>query len=95
MGVETSRACGRNIASMRITKSQLKQIIKEELAEMTDPAYTEYENMYAPNEAAELRELYQIFKSHLPEITSEMVSLDEQIIDKIEQIERRLNELAK
>jgi signal-transduction protein with cAMP-binding, CBS, and nucleotidyltransferase domain len=71
---------------MRITKSYLKQIIKEEL---------EYGDMFTSNEATELRDLYQAFKLQLSEQTPEMVRLDEEILEKIEQIEIRLNELAK
>jgi hypothetical protein len=92
---------------MKITKSKLRQIIKEELIDITEETAAEKyrrtgtwgdvepKDMYAPNEASELRKLYQAFKFELSGQTPEMVKLDEEILDKIEQIEIRLNELVK
>ena len=76
---------------MTLTKSQLKQLIKEELD-------SRYEEMYAKNEATQLRLLYNEFVDSLRDtITwhSALIELDERIRDKIESIEIRLNELAK
>ena len=76
---------------MKLTKSQLKQLIKEELD-------SRYEEMYAKNEATQLRLLYNEFVDSLRDtITwhSALIELDERIRDKIESIEIRLNELAK
>jgi|6_EtaG_2_1085325.scaffolds.fasta_scaffold00448_15 hypothetical protein len=93
---------------MKLTKSQLKQIIKEELTTVTEETAAgryrrlgtwgdvEPKDMYAPNEATELRLLYNDFVDQLSaDITPMMTELDQQIRDKIEQIEIRLNELAK
>ena len=78
---------------MKISTKRLRQLIKEELA--TDD-HQEYEKLeLAPNEASELRELYQIFKSNLSESTPEMMELDTKIMDKIQQIQVSLNELVK
>tara|TARA_R110000824_G_scaffold5923_4_gene27068 strand:- start:13 stop:234 length:222 start_codon:yes stop_codon:yes gene_type:complete len=73
---------------MKISTERLKEIIKEELG---------YDEMFSPNEATELRSLYNKFVDSLPKDTINMNlrDLDEQIRDKIEQIEIRLNELAK
>ena len=78
------------MSETNLMKLQLKKIIGE--------AYQEYEEMYAKNEASELRLLYNDFVDNLrEEITwhTALIELDEQIRDKIESIEIRLNELAK
>ncbi len=76
---------------VKLTKSELKKIIKEELD-------SRYEEMYEKNDASELRLLYNEFVDSLRDtITwhSALIELDERIRDKIESIEIRLNELAK
>ena len=80
---------------MKISTERLKQIIKEELAA---EGHREYEEMYAKNEASELRSLYNDFVDTIrDDVTwhSMLMELDEQIRDKIESIEIRLNDLAK
>jgi hypothetical protein len=73
---------------MKISTERLKEIIKEELG---------YDEMFSSNEATELRSLYNKFVDSIPKdaINMNLRDLDEQIRDKIEQIEIRLNELAK
>ena len=73
---------------MKISTKRLKQLIKEEL---------ETDEMFSSNEATELRSLYNKFVDSIPKdaINMNLRNLDEQIRDKIEQIEIRLNELVK
>ncbi len=73
---------------MKISTKRLKQLIKEEL---------ETDEMFSSNEATELRSLYNKFVDSIPKdaIKMNLRNLDEQIRDKIEQIEIRLNELVK
>ena len=73
---------------MKISTERLKEIIKEEIG---------YDDMFSSNEATELRSLYNKFVDSIPKdaINMNLRNLDEQIRDKIEQIEIRLNELVK
>ena len=73
---------------MKISTERLKQIINEELG---------YDDMFSSNEATELRSLYNKFVDSIPKdaLNMNLRDLDEQIRDKIEQIEIRLNDLAK
>ena len=80
---------------MKISIERLKEIIKEELA--TDD-HQEYQQMYAKNEASELRLIYNdLIDSLGDDVTwhGMLMDLDEQIRDKIEQIEIKLNEPTK
>ena len=73
---------------MKISTERLKEIIKEEIG---------YDDMFSSNEATELRSLYNKFVDSIPKdaLNMNLRDLDEQIRDKIEQIEIRLNDLAK
>tara|TARA_R100001129_G_scaffold129780_2_gene91675 strand:- start:306 stop:527 length:222 start_codon:yes stop_codon:yes gene_type:complete len=73
---------------MKISTERLKEIIKEEIG---------YDDMFSSNEATELRSLYNNFVDSIPKdaLNMNLRDLDEQIRDKIEQIEIRLNDLAK
>ena len=73
---------------MKISTERLKEIIKEEIG---------YDDMFSSNEATELRSLYKNFVDSIPKdaLNMNLRDLDEQIRDKIEQIEIRLNDLAK
>ena len=78
---------------MKLTKSRLKQIIKEEISNIDQQ---EYEDMYAQNEATELLELYNSFVDSIRDnVTwhSALIELDKQIRDKIELIQMKLNDL--
>jgi len=73
---------------MKISTERLKEIIKEEIG---------YDDMFSSNEATELRSLYNNFVDSIPKdaLNMNLRDLDEQIRDKIEQIEIRLNDLAR
>ena len=73
---------------MKISTERLKEIIKEEIG---------YDDMFSSNEATELRSLYNNFVDSIPKdaLNMNLRNLDEQVRDKIEQIEIRLNDLAK
>ena len=73
---------------MKISTERLKEIIKEEIGN---------DHMFSSNEATELRSLYNNFVDSIPKdaLNMNLRDLDEQIRDKIEQIEIRLNDLAK
>ena len=73
---------------MKISTERLKEIIKEEIG---------YDDMFSSNEATELRSLYNNFVDSIPKdaLNMNLRDLDEQIRDKIEQIEIRLNDLVK
>ena len=73
---------------MKISTERLKQIINEELG---------YDDMFSSNEATELRSLYNKFVDSIPKdaLNMNLRNLDEQVRDKIEQIEIRLNDLAR
>ena len=91
MSINTNPGGKPMMEKVKLTKSQLKQVIKEELD-------SRYEEMYTKNEATQLRLLYNEFVDSLRDtITwhSALIELDERIRDKIESIEIRLNELAK
>jgi len=81
---------------MKISIERLKQIIKEELAAEDHQEFDDIE--LAPNEASELRELYNNFVDTIrDDITwhSMLMELDEQIRAKIQEIQAKLNEPAK
>tara|TARA_Y100000593_G_scaffold88054_1_gene169651 strand:- start:668 stop:1198 length:531 start_codon:yes stop_codon:yes gene_type:complete len=91
MSINTNPGGKPMMEKVKLTKSKLKKIIKEELD-------SRYEEMYAKNDASDLRLLYNEFVDSLRDtITwhSALIELDERIRDKIESIEIRLNELAK
>ena len=91
MSINTNPGGKPMMEKVKLTKSELKKIIKEELD-------SRYEEMYAKNDASDLRLLYNEFVDSLRDtITwhSALIELDERIRDKIESIEIRLNELAK
>ena len=91
MSIDTNPGGKPMMEKVKLTKSELKKIIKEELD-------SRYEKMYAKNDASDLRLLYNEFVDSLRDtITwhSALIELDERIRDKIESIEIRLNELAK
>ena len=91
MSIDTNPGGKPMMEKVKLTKSELKKIIKEELD-------SRYEEMYAKNDASDLRLLYNEFVDSLRDtITwhSALIELDERIRDKIESIEIRLNELAK
>ena len=91
MSIDTNPGGKPMMEKVKLTKSKLKKIIKEELD-------SRYEEMYAKNDASDLRLLYNEFVDSLRDtITwhSALIELDERIRDKIESIEIRLNELAK
>ena len=91
MSIDTNPGGKPMMEKVKLTKSELKKIIKEELD-------SRYEEMYEKNDASELRLLYNEFVDSLRDtITwhSALIELDERIRDKIESIEIRLNELAK
>tara|TARA_R100000234_G_scaffold54910_1_gene32919 strand:+ start:2606 stop:3136 length:531 start_codon:yes stop_codon:yes gene_type:complete len=91
MSIDTNPGGKPMMEKVKLTKSELKKIIKEELD-------SRYEKMYEKNDASELRLLYNEFVDSLRDtITwhSALIELDERIRDKIESIEIRLNELAK
>ena len=91
MSINTNPGGKPMMEKVKLTKSELKKIIKEELD-------SRYEEMYEKNDASELRLLYNEFVDSLRDtITwhSALIELDERIRDKIESIEIRLNELAK
>ena len=91
MSIDTNPGGKPMMEKVKLTKSELKKIIKEELD-------SRYEKMYAKNDASNLRLLYNEFVDSLRDtITwhSALIELDERIRDKIESIEIRLNELAK
>ena len=91
MSIDTNPGGKPMMEKVKLTRSELKKIIKEELD-------SRYEKMYAKNDASDLRLLYNEFVDSLRDtITwhSALIELDERIRDKIESIEIRLNELAK
>ena len=91
MSINTNPGGKPMMEKVKLTKSELKKIIKEELD-------SRYEEMYEKNDASELRLLYNEFVDSLRDtITwhSALIELDERIRGKIESIEIRLNELAK
>ena len=91
MSINTNPGGKPMMEKVKLTKSELKKIIKEELD-------SRYEEMYAKNDASDLRLLYNEFVDSLRDTVtwhSALIELDERIRDKIESIEIRLNELAK
>jgi len=112
MSIDTNPGGKPMMEKVKLTKSELKKIINEEveavIAEVSvvgvssdfikEELDSRYEEMYAKNDASDLRLLYNEFVDSLRDtITwhSALIELDERIRDKIESIEIRLNELAK
>ena len=91
MSINTNPGGKPMMEKVKLTKSELKKIIKEELD-------SRYEKMYAKNDASNLLLLYNEFVDSLRDTVtwhSALIELDERIRGKIESIEIRLNELAK
>ena len=99
---------------MKISAEKLKQIIKEELENMSEDyiphpevqaARQEWEDMYAENPASHLRllynELWKMMEDDLVtgkermEVLRKFGKKDQEIRDKIEEIELKLNEPPK
>ena len=90
MSINTNPGGKPMMEKVKLTKSELKKIIKEELD-------SRYEEMYEKNDASELRLLYNEFVDSLRDTVtwhSALIELDERSRGKIESIEIRLNELA-